>query len=97
MIRKNPILILFLGVVFIYSGCKKKESSGEFKPFKHTCSIEELKEKYSSELMAQAKSDMEVLDSVNREGAYQGTLESIDLHSTPDWYQDAKLSIFFDW
>ena len=55
MIRKNPILILFLGVVFIYSGCKKKESSGEFKPFKHTCSIEELKEKYSSELMAQAK------------------------------------------
>lgn len=97
MISTNSALMLFLSFVFILSACKKKEAAVDFQSFKYTYSIEELKEKFSPEHIVRAKSDMAVLDSVNRTGTYQGTLESIGGHSTPEWYKDAKLCIFYDW
>ncbi|MGW8317165.1 MAG: alpha-L-fucosidase, partial [Bacteroidales bacterium] len=62
-----------------------------------TYSIEEQKDKFSGELMKLADKEVAALDSVNKTGTYQGTLESLKKHSTPEWYKDAKLCIFYDW
>ncbi len=97
MIPTIQKLMFFLAMALMLAGCNKKETTGEFSPFRHLHSIEELKENYSLKLIALAKSDMAVMDSVNQNGTYKGTLESIDGHPTPEWYRDAKLCIFYDW
>ncbi len=87
----------FLVLTGIFSGCNTRQPEAVFTPYRYEFSIEELKDTYSQQLMDQSKSDMAELDSVNRFGMYQGTLESIQQHPTPDWYGDAKLCIFYDW
>jgi len=92
------IMIGFLaGILQIACTVKDGDGDAEFEPFKYKYSIEELKENFTPDLLRQAESDLSILDSVNVHGTYQGTLESIDLHPTPEWYQDAKLCIFYDW
>jgi len=86
-----------LAMVLIITSCKPKEEKKESAPFKYTYSIEELRDEFSPNLLVEAQTDLALLDSVNLNGTYQGTLESIDRHPTPEWYRDAKLCIFYDW
>ena len=97
MIQITFRVFCILTAVSFLAGCSKKKTTDEFTPFRHTASIEELWENLSPQHMAMAASDMAELDSVNLGGSFQGTLESIDLHPTPEWYKDAKLCIFYDW
>jgi hypothetical protein len=89
--------LLVLASVIALPGYSQKPVETEFKPFTHTLTIEELRDDHSGPFLDMAAADMAILDSVNRTGIYQGTLESIDKHPTPEWYRDAKLCIFYDW
>ncbi len=96
---KTPNLtsILITGLVMACMGCQHQEPATGIQKYVHPKTIEELHEELSAGLVAEAKADMAELEKTNREGTYQGTLESIDKHPTPDWYNDAKLCIFYDW
>ncbi len=97
LILKCTAMILRLMVVFIFiiQACTPAETRYEKFIFKK--SIEDLFNEESEKLIRSAKADVIDLEEVNRKGLYHGTLESIDLHPTPEWYRDAKLSIFYDW
>jgi len=84
-------------LIIIVSGCGVKTPEASFEPYRHPLSIEQLQEEHSAGLIAMALEDMAELEATNRDGTYQGTLESIDTHPTPEWYRDAKLCIFYDW
>ncbi len=90
-------LMLISGFILICMGCRQQEPEAGFEKFVHNKSIEELSLEFSDDLMAEANADMAELERINRNGTYQGNLESIDLHPTPEWYRDAKLCIFYDW
>ena len=85
------------GSILLISACQPPEAKNETGAFRFTYTIEQLKERYSEELMNAAGNDLKELEQVNRAGTYRGTLESLDRHATPRWYRDAKLGIFFDW
>ncbi len=89
--------VLITGLIMICMGCKQQEPDHGFEKFVHNKTIEELSLESSESLIAEAEADMAELEGINRNGTYQGTLESIDLHPTPQWYGDAKLCIFYDW
>lgn len=96
-------VILLTGVLFLISSCTNSERAKtetekkEHEKFSHKHTIEELKEKFSEEIIAEAKKDVLELEEFNKNGKFKGTLESIDTHKTPEWYRDAKLCIFYDW
>jgi alpha-L-fucosidase len=96
-------LFIFLIPVLLITACntaeKKVDQPVSFSqdPYQYTYSIEQLKEHYSDSMMRSAKRDVSTLEDLNHSGTYQGTLESIDKHPTPEWYKDAKLCIFYDW
>ncbi len=97
MKQRFSFLLIFLLLVISLSGCKEKVIEQNFEPYNYTYSIEDLKAKFSAEIIANAEKDMAELERVNSSGSYQGTLQSIDAHPTPEWYEDAKLCIFYDW
>jgi alpha-L-fucosidase len=68
-----------------------------FTPYHYKYSVEKLSAKFSSRMMKQAQQAMNELEEINHNGKYQGTLKSLELHETPDWYLDGKLGVFFDW
>ena len=84
-------------MVVILTSCKPEEAKQESASYQYTYTIEALRDEFSQKLMVEARTDMALLDSVNLHGTYQGSLESIDRHPTPEWYRDAKLCIFYDW
>lgn len=91
------IRVLISGLILMLSACRSPETEKQTGPCRYRYTIEQLRDEFSDELMARALSDLEEMEKVNRNGPYQGTLESIDRHPTPDWYRDARLGIFFDW
>lgn len=101
-IMKNTIL-LTTTILFLLSSCtgiqdsKQEIKKKEYERFSYKHSIEELKETYSQEMIAEAEKDMQELEEVIKNGKYKGTLESIETHEAPEWYRDAKLCIFYDW
>lgn len=69
----------------------------DFKPFVYQ-STQSLREKYSQKVMAKADQEMAKVNQVNnRDGNYKPTWESLDEHTAPDWYLDAKFGMFVDW
>ena len=80
----NHFKVLYPLVVFLFLiGCKQPPAEKDFTPFAHSQTIEELRDNQSIPFLKMAATDMAILDSVNRTGTYQGTLESINEHSTP--------------
>ncbi len=51
----------------------------------------------SERQMKRAAKVMARVNKVNAEGRFQGTAQSIDSHTCPEWFIDAKLGIFVDW
>lgn len=68
-----------------------------FKPFRYKYSIEQLHQKYSEDMMRRAAEDVKKMTELNDRGPYKPTPESLAKHPMPEWFQDAKLGIFFDW
>ncbi len=57
-----------------------------------------LMEKYSDEVMVKASMEMARINQINsRMGSYKPTWESLDNHSAPEWFLDAKFGMFVDW
>jgi alpha-L-fucosidase len=69
----------------------------DFKPFQFKYSTEQLKEKFSANQMERAAKELKEIQSVNEKGPWKPTWESLDRHQAPEWYQDAKLGIMFNW
>lgn len=103
MSTMSRLVIFLTGTLFLLSSCNSKEGANSkeenkvHEKFSYHYSIEELKEKFSDNMMAEAKKALQELEAVNEKGTYKGTLESIGTHKIPEWYQDVKLSIFYDW
>lgn len=89
--------ILIAIFIILVTACNQSNSQQEPAHYKYKYSIEDLKERFSESLIQQAHIDLSELEAVNRNGTYQGKLESISTHLTPEWYKDAKLCIFYDW
>jgi alpha-L-fucosidase len=94
---KNQAALLVIILFLPHFGCHRQEEQKVFTPYKYNYSIEQLKSEFSPEIMEKAQTEIAELSKTNLSGTYRGTIESIDLHPTPEWYRDAKLCIFFDW
>jgi len=90
-------VFLFISLLFLWPACNTGVQEESFRKFSFEYSIEKLGQAYSLSHMEQARADLDRMDSLNLAGPYQGSLESIDRHPTPEWYRDAKLCIFYDW
>ena len=60
-------------------------------------STEDLKHKFSEDMMQRAASRMEVMKEVNNKGEWKPTAKSLDGHATPEWFEDSKFGMFIDW
>ncbi len=96
--------ILLVISLLVYLGCtpteektQKKHQKKEVEKYQYKFTIEQIHDKFSEKLMIIAGKAMQEMDSINKYGEYQATLESIDKHNTPEWYRDAKFCIFYDW
>jgi alpha-L-fucosidase len=97
--RANVISV-FAVLFLILTNCqqeKKQSEQSDHQRYKYRYSIEQLKENFSAEMIAEAQKDMAELNEVNKTGKYKANLESIGQHVAPEWILDAKLAIFFDW
>ena len=60
-------------------------------------STEELKNKFSEEMMKLSTDRIKMVNEVNNNGPFKPTPESIDSHVIPEWFEDAKFGMFIDW
>lgn len=89
--------LIFL-VILLTSACRENiNTNEEFLPYEYKYSIREIEKKFSEKILLRAEKEFSELKRVNIEGKYKPDLESIDSHPTPEWYRDARFSIFFDW
>lgn len=68
-----------------------------FEKIKLSDSLGELSKKHSEKLELMAKVAMQKMDSVNKNGRYKPSVESLAGHRAPEWFLDAKFGIFIDW
>jgi alpha-L-fucosidase len=64
---------------------------------KYKYSLQELKEKFSEDMMKKAAEVDAVVTKVNEEGKWKPTAQSIELHQAPEWFLDGKFGMFIDW
>lgn len=60
-------------------------------------SLQELADTESKEMMARGRALTAEAEAVIAKGRWMATGESIDKHTCPEWFVDAKLGIFIDW
>lgn len=60
-------------------------------------SIREIHNQFSDTVMALAHTELQKLEKTIERGPYFANFRSLDAHPTPEWYQDARFGIFFDW
>lgn len=65
------------------------------RPYEKT--LQQLRETESEAVMAKARAAYAHVEKVIADGTWKATPESIDAHTCPEWFQDAKLGIFIDW
>lgn len=68
-----------------------------YQPRKYPFSLNELRERFSDEMMKKAARVYAEVCKVNEEGPWKPTAESIDRHKAPEWFLDAKFGMFIDW
>ncbi len=92
------ISLLFFAIPGIYDLAQQfPVRPKNFAPCKYQYSTEELKQKFSGDMMKRAGAAMQEVDAVNAKGPWKPTWESIDKHHAPDWYRDAKLVVIVNW
>jgi alpha-L-fucosidase len=75
----------------------KNRRPENFHPFKYKSSLIELKENYSEDFMQMAAKQYDMVREVNNRGKWKPNAASIDSHSAPEWFEDAKFGMFIDW
>ncbi len=68
-----------------------------YKPGNYEYSLNELKDRFSEAMMKKSAQVYERVQTVNEQGKWKPTPESIDLHKAPEWFLDAKFGMFIDW
>ncbi len=94
---KRTWLILLFSPILVIGSCAHTNNETGQEVFSYIYSIEELHDRISRDQMIMAQNELSELEKVNSIGPYHGSIESIDIHQTAEWYRDAKLSIFYDW
>jgi alpha-L-fucosidase len=107
--KKNNILIITITILLLQAQLFAQKTSSpnsteqqpkrpaDFKPFKYKYTIEQLYKNFSEDLMKKAAADVKKISEVNEKGLYKPSLESLEKHKVPEWFEDAKLGIFLDW
>ena len=107
---KNYITVLLVFVISFLS-CTSNKVKNEsvpitpeqyrrpenYKSQNYQYSLNELKDRFSEEMMKKAAGVYEHVRKVNEEGRWKPTAESIDRHQAPEWFLDAKFGMFIDW
>ena len=60
-------------------------------------SLEDLKNKYSEDIMKKAAERRKKVHEVNRKGKWKPNMKSINEHEAPEWFMDMKFGMFVDW
>jgi alpha-L-fucosidase len=68
-----------------------------YKPESFQYPLNEIKERFSEEMMKKSAAVYERVQEVNKQGKWKPTPKSIDLHKAPEWFNDAKFGMFIDW
>ena len=99
MNRKTKLALtgLILGLASFACAEEQVARPARFQPFQYQYSTQELKEKYSAEVMERAGLAIGELESVNAQGPYKPTWESLGQHRCPEWYDDAKFGVMIHW
>lgn len=66
-------------------------------PYRYPYSLFDMKEKFSDALMLHAAGEYQRIIGVIERGRYKAEGESLDRHQTPEWFEDMKFGMFFDW
>ena len=72
------------------------KQADHYKPYEYKHSTAQLK-KITKQHVKRAGQELADMDRIISQGPFSATVESLSGHSTPEWYKDAKLGIFFDW
>jgi len=98
----NIMIIVFIGLLI----CEKPLMSQDnrtapsrpenYKPYIYKSSTSELK-KYTKQHVKRAGQELAEMGQIISRGPFSASFESLSGHTTPEWYKDAKLGIFFDW
>ncbi len=91
------LITIMLQALTLHINHVQPNHPANYQQYQYKYTIEELAEKFSPNMIKAAREEMAELERVNKNGRYKATLESLEQHSTPEWYKDAKLGIFFDW
>lgn len=65
--------------------------------YRYRYSLSDLKDKFSKEMMQNAKGVYDKVMRVNCSGKWKPTRMSIDQHVAPEWFEDSKFGMFIDW
>ncbi|MDD4191703.1 MAG: alpha-L-fucosidase [Mangrovibacterium sp.] len=76
---------------------KQYRRPGNYKSENYQYSIDELKDRFSEEMMKRSAEVYNRVCKINQQGKWKPTAESIDLHKAPEWFLDAKFGMFIDW
>ena len=92
---KNLLIVCFfiLGTSLVHAQDKRP---GDFEPYIFNYSTAQLK-KFTKQHVKRARKELKEMDQVILQGPFKTSFESLSKHTTPEWYKDAKLGIFFDW
>jgi alpha-L-fucosidase len=66
-------------------------------PHRYPYKLQDMKEKYSEQLLQHAAGEYRRIAGVLEKGPYKPTGESLDSHPAPEWFQDVKFGMFIDW
>jgi len=89
--------VLLISTLLISCATVEDQDAEEgFVPYEYEMSVSALHES-SDKFLERSREEMKELMAMNASGPYRATLSSLETHPTPDWYEDAKLGIFFDW
>ena len=94
---RGALLLMLITVCAVQAQGPQPVRTADYRRYEYKYSVEELFSTYSTATVRHARKETAELNRVNSKGMYQGTLESLSAHSTPEWYKDAKLGVFFDW
>jgi len=95
----KSVTIVFLLYVSIFLSAQNPQPSrpADFVPYHYRFTVEQLKNKYSDNIMKKAAAERAAMREVIDKGPYKATYESIDNHPLPEWFRDVKFGIFYDW
>lgn len=95
---KKSLPVILFAITGVVSGqVNQPVRPVNFSPYIYEYSVEDLHRKYSKILMEKAREDSIEIQKVIAHGPFKPDFPILDRHRLPEWFQDAKFGIFFDW